>query len=111
MSYQDLYQAVLVTPGMHYHFRGYLRTDQISTESGMRFEILDPRDTKGLDILTASETDTQPWTLAETEFTAGPQTHLIYIRLARLPSQRLANRLSGTVWVDDVELVPVASSQ
>jgi hypothetical protein len=110
-GYQHLYQAVLVNPGTHYRFRGYLRTDQISTESGMRFEILDPKDTKSLDVLTANETGTQPWTLAETDFTAGPQTHLIYIRLARLPSQRLDNRLSGTVWVDDVELVPVASSQ
>ncbi len=109
--YQNLYQAVLVTPGTHYRFRGYLRTVQISTESGMRFEILDPKDTKSLDVLTANEIDTQPWTLAETEFTAGPQTHLIYIRLARLQSQRLDNRLSGTVWVDDVELVPVASTQ
>ena len=86
LAYQNLYQAVLVVPGTHYHFRGYLRTDQISTESGMRFEIFDPKDMKNLDILTPNETGTTPWTLEEADFTAGPKTHLIRIRLTRVPS-------------------------
>lgn len=111
IGYQHLYQLVLVTPGTHYRFRGNLRTDQISTECGMRFEILDPKDTRNLNILTPNETGTQPWTLEETDFTPGPKTHLIRIQLTRLPSQRLDNRLSGTVWVDDVDIVPVASTR
>ena len=108
---RNLYQEVLVTPGTHYRFRGYLRTDQISTESGLRFEIFDPKDMKNLDVLTPNETGTQPWTLEETDFTPGPKTHLIRIQLTRTPSKRLDNKLSGTVWVDDVELVPVASKK
>jgi hypothetical protein len=111
LAYQNLYQSVLVTPGTHYRFRAYLRTDKISTDSGMRFEIFDPKDMKNLDVLTPNETGTKPWTLQETEFTPGPKTHLIRIRLTRTPSQRFDNKLSGTVWVDDVELVPVASTK
>ncbi len=109
--FQNLYEDVLVTPGMRYRFRGYLRTDQISTENGMRFEIFDPKDTKGLDILTPNETGTQPWTLEETDFIAGPKTSLIRVQLTRSPSQRLDNKLSGTVWVDDVDIVPIASTK
>jgi hypothetical protein len=109
LDYVYLHQDVLVTPGTRYRFRGYLRTDKITTESGMRIEILDPKDTKNLDVLTPNETGTQPWTLEETDFTTGPKTHLIRIRLRRAPSERLDNRLSGAVWVDDVELFPVAS--
>ena len=109
LAYQNLYQLVLVTPGTHYRFRGYMRTDQISTESGLRFEIFDPKSMSNLDVLTPNETSTQPWTLEETDFTLGPKTHLIQIRLTRTPSHRIGNKLSGTVWVDDVELVPVAS--
>ena len=77
----------------------------------MRFEIFDPKDTKGLDVLTPNETGTQPWTLEETDFIAGPKTSLIRVQLTRSPSQRLDNKLSGTVWVDDVDIVPVASTK
>ena len=111
LAYQNLYQMMLVAPGTRYRFRGFLRTDHISTDSGMRFEIFDPHRTKNLDVLTPNETGTQPWTLEEAEFTTGPQTHLIRIRLRRLPSTRLDNKLSGTVWVDDVAVLPAGSTQ
>ncbi len=101
------FQSVIVTPGTHYRFRGYLRTDQISTDSGMRFEIADPNDVKKLDILTPNERGTLPWTLEETDFTSGPQTHIVLVRLARLPSQHFDNKVSGTVWMDDVGVFPV----
>jgi len=102
---------VLVAPGTRYRFRGFLRTDHISTDSGMRFEIRDPRRPQDLDVLTPNETGTEPWTLEEVEFTTGPQTHLIQILLRRLPSARLDNKLKGTVWVDDVAVFPAGSSR
>jgi hypothetical protein len=111
LSYQNLYQTVLVAPDTPYRFRGFLRTDQISTDSGMRFEIRDPRRPMDLDILTPNETGTKPWTLEEVEFTTGPQTHLIQILLRRLPSARLDNQFKGTVWVDDVAVLPAGLSR
>jgi hypothetical protein len=108
LLYDGLYQSVLVSPSTHYRFQGFLRTDQISTESGIRFEILDPKNQKDLDILTQNETGTAPWTLEQAEFTTGSQTRLILIRIARKPSVRLDNRLRGTVWIDEISLVPLA---
>ena len=109
LAYQDLFQYVLVSPATRYHFQGFLRTDQISTESGMRFEILDPKDQQQLDMLTPNVTGTLPWTLEQLDFTTGPQTRLIVIRLARRLSERLDNKLRGTLWVDDVSLVPASA--
>jgi Tetratricopeptide repeat len=109
LSYEGLFQFVLVSPGTHYRFQGFLRTDQISTENGMRFEIVDPKHQQDLDLVTQNETGTAPWTLEQTDFTTGSQTHLLLIRLARRPSARLDNKLRGTVWIDDVSLVPVGS--
>jgi hypothetical protein len=106
LMYADLFQSVLVSPGARYHFQGFLRADQISTESGMRFEIVDPKDPQHLDLLTKNETGTLPWTLEQLDFTTGPQTRLILVRLARKLSERLDNKLRGTVWIDDVTLVP-----
>ena len=109
LSYEGLFQYVLVSPLTHYRFQGFIRTDQISTESGMRFEIEDPKDKPHLDILTPNETGTLPWTMEQADFTTGPNTRLILVRLVRNPSRRLDNKLRGTVWIDDVTLVPGGS--
>ena len=107
LSYEALSQLVLVSPRTRYRFRGFLRTDQISTNSGVRFEILDPKNNKDLYVLTPNETGTQGWTLEELDFTTGPRTQLIQIRLVRRPSERLDNKISGTVWIDDVSVFPI----
>ena len=106
LSYEGLFQYVLVSPRTRYRFQGFLRTDQISTESGMRFEIVDPKDKPHLDVVTSNETGTLPWTLEQIDFTTGPNSHLILIRLVRRPSERLDNKLRGTVWIDDVTIAP-----
>jgi len=109
LNYEQLFQYVIVSPGTHYRFHGNLHTDQIMTESGMRFEILDPTDPKSLDVLTPNETGTIPWTLEEADFATGPHTHIILVQVRRKPSERLDNKIRGTVWVDDVGIVPVGS--
>jgi tetratricopeptide (TPR) repeat protein len=106
LEYQNLIQNVLVSPGTRYRFQGFIRTDKISTESGMRFEVVDPKDPRSVDLLTPNETGTLPWTLEQSDFTTGPNTHLLIVRLIRRKSERLDNRLRGTVWIDDVSLVP-----
>jgi tetratricopeptide (TPR) repeat protein len=110
LEYEGLSQSALVLPATHYRFQGFLRTDQISTESGMRFEIVDPKDPARLDIITPNETGTIPWTLEQIDFTTGPNTRLISIRVVRKPSVRLDNELRGTVWIDDVSIVPHGAS-
>jgi hypothetical protein len=75
----------------------------------MRFEILDPKHPQDLDVLTQNETGTLPWTLEQANFVTGPQTRLILIRVVRRLSQRLDNKIRGTVWIDDVSLIPVRS--
>ena len=109
LKYTNLFQQVLVTPGTHYHFRAYLRLDQITTDSGVRFEIYDPENQKNLDILTPNERGTQPWTMEEADFTTGPMTHLIRIRLFRAQSDHFNNKISGTVWLDDVGVFPAGA--
>jgi tetratricopeptide (TPR) repeat protein len=109
MTYQNLYQYVLVTPATRYRFQGYLRTDTITTDSGVRFQIYDQKNMQGLNVLTPNETGTKPWTLEELDFTTGPQTRLIRVQVTRAPSRRLDNKVNGTVWVDDASIVPYGS--
>jgi tetratricopeptide (TPR) repeat protein len=110
LQYENTFQYVLISPSTRYHFQGYLRTDQISTDSGVRFEILDPKDPRRLDLFTANTTGTNPWTLEQADFTTGADTHRVLVRVARRPSERLDNKIHGTMWIDDVAILPAGQS-
>ena len=107
LDFAQLRQQVPVEPGHRYHFKAYLRTEGISTDSGIRFAIYDVFHPTALQILTPDLVGTHPWSLVETELTTGPEARLLAIILRRVPSWKFDNKLRGTVWVDDVALVPV----
>ncbi len=108
IDFQNLFQYVAVEPGTHYHFSAYVRTEAISTDRGICFEIVDPRHTFQVQIVTPDVVGTNPWTLVQTDLATGPQTRLLRIILRRIPSWKFDNKLSGTVWVDDVALAPIS---
>jgi hypothetical protein len=85
--------------------------DGISTDSGIRFAINDAFDNAALHVLTPDLVGSHPWSLVEADVATGPQTHLLMIALRRLPSWKFDNKLQGTVWVDDVSLVPVSGAR
>jgi hypothetical protein len=109
VAFQHVTQYVVVEPGRRYRFEAYLRTEGVSTDSGIRFWIADAEDPLRLDLVTPATgvVGTQPWSLEEAEFTASPQTRLVRIAVRRDPSRKLDNKLRGTVWVDDVSLTAV----
>ena len=109
-DFQNLLQIVFVQPRARYLFAAYLRTEEISTDQGVRFEILDPQNPRELRILTQNITGTSPWRQVRAEFSAGANTKRLQIALRRIPSAKIDNKISGTVWIDDVYLVPVSSS-
>ncbi len=104
-------QYVPVEPNRKYHFRAYLRTDHITTESGMRFSIYDRHQTGAVNMSTDNLTGTNPWTAADAYFTTGPDTHFLVVRLYRSTSRLFDNKLSGTVWIADISLIPADSQE
>ncbi len=103
LDFYYVHQIVPVEPSTHYVFQYFMRTQSISTESGMRFEILDLNDNE-VSLVTSDMKGTNPWTPVQTDLATGRNTHFLDIRLRRLPSRLFDNKLSGTVWVDDVSL-------
>jgi hypothetical protein len=99
-------QFVAVEPGRSYHFHALMRTDGITTESGIGFAITDPNHAGAVNVATESFTGSHPWTSVDADLTTGEQTHFLLIRLNRNPSRLFENRLGGTVWIADVSLVP-----
>jgi len=111
LDFRNLWQLCPVEPGRHYHFAAYMRAEGISTDSGIRFAIQDTLHPATLQILTRDFVGTQPWSLLEADLVTGPETHLLTIALRRVPSWKFDNKLRGTVWLDDVSLVPTQESR
>ena len=108
LDFAGVWQVVPVQPSTTYDFQYFMMTRAITTESGMRFEILD-MDGHEVNLQTSALTGTNPWAAVSTRFSTGADTHFLQVRLRRLPSRLFDNKLSGTVWVDDVTLNKVVA--
>jgi hypothetical protein len=81
-----------------------LRAAEITSDSGPRFEVYDAANPQRLNFVTDEILGTTDWTPDRLRFRTGPDTHVLIVRVARPPSTSFDDRLSGTVWVDDVRL-------
>ena len=97
-------QYVPVEPGRGYHFHALMRTQEITTESGIRFSLTDPNHGDAVGVTTENFTGSRAWTPIEADLTTGPQTHFLLLRLLRSPSRLFDNRLGGTAWIAEVAL-------
>jgi len=102
-------QFVPVEPGRTYHFHATMRTEEITTESGLRFMLTDANHAAGARLDTENFTGSHNWTDVEGDVTTSAETHFLLLRLFRSPSRLFENKLSGTVWVADVSLVPTSA--
>lgn len=107
LDYHNVYQYVPVEPNHSYRLTAYLKTQDITTDSGPRMEVRDPYNPALLDKFTDQVTGTtDSWTPLSLTFTTGPKTELITINVARRASEEFINQISGKFWVDDVTLTP-----
>lgn len=104
-------QVVPVEPSRAYVFFVKMRTDEISTESGLRFIIVDPNHAQEVQGNTVNFTGSHPWTPVRMDVKTGPNTHFLEVRLSRSQSRLFESKLSGTVWIADVSLTPAAESE
>jgi cytochrome c-type biogenesis protein CcmH/NrfG len=96
----------IVQPGTTYHFSGWIKTRDVTTENGVGFRVRSIDDGSAPVLNTREFHGTNPWTSMDQNWTAGPHTHRVQVCVVRDPSDNPAVRISGTAWVDDVNLVP-----
>jgi tetratricopeptide (TPR) repeat protein len=101
------FEYVPVEPGRPYHFHALLRTDEVTTDSGVRFSIGDPNHIGVVNVITDNFIGNRGWTPVDADLTAGPSTHFLVVRLIRIPSRFFDNKIGGTAWFADVSLVPM----
>ena len=72
----------------------------------MRFSLVDPNHNDAVNALTDNFTGSHDWTALDMDVTTSRETHFLLVRLLRTGSRLFENKLSGTVWIADVSLVP-----
>jgi hypothetical protein len=87
-----------------YHFHAYVRTDNITTDRGVQISVFDPNHSGAVNALTDNFTGSHPWSAVEMDFTTGPETHFLAIRVVRMPSRMFENKLGGSALIADVSL-------
>jgi tetratricopeptide (TPR) repeat protein len=106
VDYRNVFQFVRVQPNHPYHLSWSMKTQGMTTDSGLRMEVRDLYDPRALDQFSDSLTGTtDSWSTSSMDFRTGPKTQVIVVTVARVPSAKLDNQIAGKGWVDDVSLV------
>ena len=106
MDFDHVQQIEPARPNTTYEFQAYVRMVRISTDSGVHFELFDPQDQGHVYVLTSNMVGSTPWIAVRAEVTTSLQTHFLAIRVHRFPTRLFDNKISGTMWIDDVTLTP-----
>ena len=106
LDYGHVFQYVAVQPNTPYRFTCATRLSGITTDSGPRFQVFDAFNMQNLFLSTENRVGTSDWSAQQLEFKTQADTRLLMIRVARPPSEKLDNQISGTVWIDQISLTP-----
>jgi len=109
ISLNEPSQYVPVEPNRGYRFHALMRTQDVTTESGLRFSITDPNHAGALNVLTDGFTGSHAWSPVDADLTTGADTHILLVQVVRYPSRLFENKLAGTAWIADVSLAPSSS--
>ena len=99
-------QWVPVEPSTNYQFQAYLKTENISTDSGpfLVLETIGVPPNEYWERSMDNQIGSNPWTLDHIDFRTGPNTRVIQVMLRRRFSTKFNNLMQGTVWLDNVSL-------
>jgi hypothetical protein len=100
----NVIQTALLKPGT-YRFSFWIKTDGLTTNEGPRGEVLTARLQDRI-LRTDHFLGTIGWTEVTQHSTVDGKTQSVVVRLVRNPSAKFDNKIAGTLWIDDLQLVP-----
>ncbi len=104
--FSDVCHYVPIQPSSSYRFSAWVRTQALTTDQGIRFQLRPLGTHDSSSAATPDVHGTQPWTRLELPWASGKDVHELQVCLLRLPSDQPEGKIQGTAWVDDVALVP-----
>jgi Flp pilus assembly protein TadD len=101
-----LYQIVAVVPSQEYLLTAYVRSENITSDSGPRLRALDLDCPSCMDLWSETSVGTTPWHPINLRFTAGTQTRFVRLSVWRPRSRSFPTEITGYFWMDSVSLKP-----
>ena len=104
VNFTSMAQFPPVSPGS-YRFSVDVESRDITTKQCPQFRIYDPQEPSGrVSVVTSGVCGTTPRHKVEAVFTVPPGVATLAVRLERLPSDRIDNKISGTIKIHEVSL-------
>lgn len=103
-EYEPAYQFISVTPGQGYILSAYVRSENLTSDSGPRLLLSDPQCQTCLRVETADTVGTVGWHQVGVHFTAPPTAQVLRLSVWRPRSRSFPMDISGQFWLDDVSL-------
>jgi hypothetical protein len=106
INYSGVCHYVPVKPSTAYLFSAWVKTRALTTDQGLRFQLHALDSQSSATANTSDVRGTAPWTRIVMSWTSANDVHELQVCLVRFPSEQDDNKIQGTVWVDDLALVP-----
>jgi len=103
-EFEPVYQILPVVLNQAYTLAAYVRSRDITSDSGPRLRVTDPGCPSCLDAWTDTTVGTTPWHTVTLKFSAGPQTSAVRISVWRPRSRTFPREISGSFWLDAVSV-------
>src|SRR5208283_5206229 len=83
----------------------FFKSNAITTDEGVRVAVADAERPDRFAFASGSLTGSTNWRKLEYSLTLPAKTHLLRITVVRRPSLKFDNKIAGTAWFDDFELI------
>ena len=107
VDFRNVCEYIAVQPSTAYRFSAWVSTRSLSTDQGVRFSLHSVSDSVDAFAWTDDVRGTQPWTLVELPWTSGADVRQLQLCVSRRLSAQFDSKIRGSVWIDDVSLVPL----
>jgi tetratricopeptide (TPR) repeat protein len=103
-GYEPVYQIVPVLPQHAYTLEAFVRSQDITSNSGPCLRISDTQPAGFPDAVSETTVGTTPWHRVRLSFSTGPQTRAVRLSFWRPRGEVFPEQISGTFWSDAVSL-------
>jgi len=103
-EYEPVAHFVRVFPNRSYRLEAYVRSDEITSDTGPSLRVSDTQQASFPDVVSKTTVGTTPWHPIYLHFSTGPETQFVRLSVWRPRGRTFPTEISGTFWLDAVSL-------
>jgi Flp pilus assembly protein TadD len=105
VDFRNVAQVVVVEPGARYRLSHFVKTEELRSTATLAVMVSEPASPEATVAASAPlPQGTQDWQRVSFEFTAGPKTEAVLVRVVRVPCAEGVCPIYGKIWYDDFNL-------